>query len=98
MPSIYNPPSSQPDVVKDIEDALRHLTKPETVQVVSRGRTVDATKQVFIESLPPILIIHLKRFIYDGFDVQKSNKVLMYQTSLEIPNGAQFLFIDICLD
>jgi|GraSoi2013_100cm_1033763.scaffolds.fasta_scaffold354359_2 ubiquitin carboxyl-terminal hydrolase 10 len=79
---------SQRDDVQGIEDALRHLTKPETVQVVSRGRTVDATKQVFIESLPPILIIHLKRFIYDGYDVQKSNKVLLYQTSLEIPNGA----------
>ncbi|KAF9507625.1 hypothetical protein BS47DRAFT_1303785 [Hydnum rufescens UP504] len=76
----------QPDHVRSIEDAFRHLTEPETVQVIARGGTVDATKQVFIETVPPILVVHIKRFLYDGDGVQKSNKVLLYKTYLEIPN------------
>jgi len=72
--------------VRTIEDALRHITVPETVQVTARGGSVDATKQVFIETVPPVLVVHIKRFLYDLQGVQKSNKVLLYKTSLEIPN------------
>ena len=55
-------------LVNNIVDALKGLTRPESMQGdfnSSRGSRVTATKQVFIETLPPVLILHLKRFQYD---------------------------------
>ncbi|KAN0060933.1 hypothetical protein ACQY0O_006667 [Thecaphora frezii] len=78
----------QPPHVQSIEDALFNLTVPEVIPGVyspAKGTHIDATKQVFIESLPPILIVHLKRFVYDEVGgVQKSQKPLAYGTTLEI--------------
>lgn len=77
----------QPSHVSTVEEALENLTRPETISgVLSSTRTlVDATKQVFIETLPPILVLHLKRFYYDDVGgVQKSSKVLGYGSNLEI--------------
>lgn len=78
----------QPNHVTTVEEALQNLTVPETITGVyspSVKRPVDATKQVFIETLPPILILHLKRFVYDDIGgVQKSLKVLGYGPTLEI--------------
>ncbi|PGH15499.1 hypothetical protein AJ80_05516 [Polytolypa hystricis UAMH7299] len=76
--------------VNNIIDALKGLTKPETIQGdfnSSRGSKVTATKQVFIESLPPVLILHLKRFHYDSVTngTQKIWKKVGYPLELEIP-------------
>lgn len=81
----------QPSHVTTVEEALINLTVAETISGVHSSSTkglVDATKQVFIETLPPILILHLKRFVYDDIGgVQKSSKVLGYGPTLEIPES-----------
>ncbi|KAG8733076.1 hypothetical protein FRC11_008841 [Ceratobasidium sp. 423] len=76
----------QSDHIQTIEDALKHITVPEIVSMHSetRGGTVDARKQVTLESLPPLLILHLKRLVYDAKGIQKNSKVIEYSTTLEI--------------
>ncbi|KAE8157529.1 hypothetical protein BDV40DRAFT_45205 [Aspergillus tamarii] len=76
--------------INNIVDALRGLTKPESIQGdfnSSRGPNVTATKQIFIENLPPVLILHLKRFQYDSVTrgTQKIWKKIGYPLDLEIP-------------
>ncbi|KAL4928337.1 mRNA-binding ubiquitin-specific protease UBP3 [Aspergillus undulatus] len=78
-----------PDV-HNIIDALKGLTKSESIQGdfnSARGPNVTATKQVFIETLPPVLILHLKRFQYDSVThgTQKIWKKVGYPLDLEIP-------------
>ncbi|KAF4582204.1 ubiquitin C-terminal hydrolase [Ophiocordyceps camponoti-floridani] len=81
-----------PDV-RNVIDALRGLTRPERLQGdfnSPRGKDVTATKQVFIESLPPVLILHLKRFQFDaeGHGTIKVWKKIGYPLELEIPREA----------
>ncbi|PLB45409.1 ubiquitin C-terminal hydrolase [Aspergillus steynii IBT 23096] len=76
--------------INNIVDALKGLTKPESIQGdfnSSRGSNVTATKQIFIEDLPPVLILHLKRFQYDSVTngTQKIWKKIGYPLDLEIP-------------
>ncbi|KAK7515573.1 hypothetical protein IWZ03DRAFT_379810 [Phyllosticta citriasiana] len=75
--------------VNNIVDALKGLTRPETLQGdfnSPRGPGTSATKQVFIETLPPVLILHLKRFQYDNTGgTQKIWKKVGYPLDLEIP-------------
>jgi ubiquitin carboxyl-terminal hydrolase 10 len=74
--------------VKSITDALRQFNEPEPVpEYRSSKGVVAATKQVFIETFPPVLILHLKRFVYDhvAHDSVKKNKPIAYGTELVIP-------------
>ncbi|KAI5800246.1 ubiquitin-specific protease [Peziza echinospora] len=75
--------------VNSIIDALRQLTRPETIHgnfTSPKGNNLTATKQVLIESLPPVLILHLKRFQYDNKGgTQKIWKKIGYPLILEIP-------------
>ena len=75
--------------VHNITDALRGLTRPETLHgnfKSPRGPGTTATKQVFIETLPPLLILHLKRFQYNNTGgTQKIWKRIGYPLELEIP-------------
>lgn len=53
------------------------------------GVLVEASQQVLIDVLPPILVLHLKRFQYDT-DVKgvvKINKQITYGPELEISSG-----------
>lgn len=82
----------QSNQVSTLVDALRHLNEPEIVPgvwVQARGANVDATKQVFFESFPQVLILHLKRFVYDPQEqnVVKRSKPVAYGTDLVIPQG-----------
>ncbi|KAL9029351.1 MAG: hypothetical protein Q9196_002397 [Gyalolechia fulgens] len=75
--------------VNNIIDALKGLTRSETLHGdfnSPRGPGVSATKQVTIETLPPVLILHLKRFQYDNTGgTQKIWKKIGYPLDLEIP-------------
>lgn len=75
--------------VNNIIDALKGLTRPETLHGEfhsPRGPGALATKQVTIETLPPVLILHLKRFQYDNAGgTQKIWKKIGYPLELEIP-------------
>lgn len=78
----------QPPNVDSLEDALANLSQPETVAdyMVRGGLKVDATKQLFLESLPPILVLHLKRFSYNNVGgTIKNHKVVSYGVDLVIP-------------
>lgn len=48
---------------------------------------MDAKKHVTLETLPPLLILHLKRLVYDAKGIQKNSKVIEYTTSLDIRPG-----------
>jgi ubiquitin carboxyl-terminal hydrolase 10 len=72
-----------PDV-HNISDALKGLTHLETLESPTRGAR-PSTKQVFIETLPQVLILHLKRFHYDVNGPQKIWKKVGYPLELEIP-------------
>ena len=75
--------------VSNIVDALKGLTKSETLHGEfhsPRGPGSTATKQVTIETLPEVLILHLKRFQYDNAGgTQKIWKKVGYPLDLEIP-------------
>ncbi|KAL9017134.1 MAG: hypothetical protein Q9185_005536 [Variospora sp. 1 TL-2023] len=75
--------------VNNIVQALKGLTRSETLHGEfhsPRGAGVVATKQVTIESLPQVLVLHLKRFQYDNAGgTQKIWKRIGYPLDLEIP-------------
>ncbi|KAI9574185.1 hypothetical protein HD554DRAFT_2045090 [Boletus coccyginus] len=80
----------QREQVHTIKDALAHISSPQSVQVTSvtkPGATLDATQTVHIDALPPILILHLKRFLYDpsAGGVAKVGKQVSFTPELDIP-------------
>lgn len=82
----------QRDQVNSISDALHFLSHPQQVQVSSvtkGGVTVDATQQSLVETLPPILVLHLKRFLYDtsAKGVVKIGKQIAFGPELDFPVG-----------
>ncbi|KAG6053594.1 hypothetical protein E4U17_004565 [Claviceps sp. LM77 group G4] len=76
--------------IRNVMDALRGLTKPEHLHGDFNSplrKDATAIKQVFIESLPPVLILHLKRFQFDaeGHGTVKIWKKIGYPLELDIP-------------
>jgi hypothetical protein len=53
------------------------------------------SQQVLIEALPSILVLHLKRFLYDvaADGIVKINKPVQFAPELEIPFGTNFSFV-----
>jgi len=83
----------QRDQIHSIKDALSYISAPQSVQVTSvtrPGAILDATQTVHIDSLPLILVLHLKRFLYDANagGVGKVGKQVSFTPELEIGNGA----------
>lgn len=76
--------------VTNITHALQGLARSEKIEgqfATPRGVASHGIKQVFIEDLPPMLILHLKRFEYDSKlgSTQKVWKKVGYPLDLEIP-------------
>jgi ubiquitin carboxyl-terminal hydrolase 10 len=57
--------------------------------VTKGGAGVDATLQVQVDSLPPTLVLHMKRFLYDkkASGVVKIGKQITFGPELELPAG-----------
>ncbi|KAJ3096305.1 hypothetical protein HDU97_006035 [Phlyctochytrium planicorne] len=77
-----------PDNVHHIEDALHNLIQPEHLDGIANSNgagLVQATKQNLFEHLPPVLILHLKRFVYNSVGgTQKIRKHVAYSPILKI--------------
>lgn len=77
--------------VRNIMDALKGLTRTETLNGYigspQGAHEAPTTKQVLIESVPPVLILHLKRFQFDpaGTGTVKIWKKVDYPLELELP-------------
>ncbi|KAF8495929.1 hypothetical protein F5888DRAFT_1615230 [Russula emetica] len=73
----------QPDSVHTVQDALAHISRP---QVGPSGPSTGEVT-VLIEALPPVLVLHLKRFSYDAATggVVKNSKPVQLSSELEIP-------------
>ena len=84
----------KPDSVHAIEDALAQISHPQPVQLGPSG-SGEASKQVFLETLPPILVLHLKRFLYDvaADGIVKISKPVQFAPKLEIPLGMILSFV-----
>ena len=73
-----------------MDDAIRWQTKSETIHGYTCSKTkqiVDASSQMFLENLPPILILHLKLFDYE-IETNASKKLLKtieFLENFEIP-------------
>jgi ubiquitin carboxyl-terminal hydrolase 10 len=79
------------DSVQAIEDALARISYLQPVQLGPSGRG-EASQQVLIESLPPVLVLHLKRFLYDvaAEGIVKISKPVQFAPELQIPPGIIF--------
>ena len=79
-----------------MEDALARISHPQPVRLDPFGIN-EASQQTLIEVLPPVLVIHLKRFLYDPAigGVVKIGKPIRFTAELEIPPGTTFLFLSL---
>ena len=95
LPVVTNPHCSQPDSVLTVQDALLRVSQSQSTQDGASGSSdSDASQQMLIEALPPVLVLHLKRFRYDeaAGGVVKISKPVRFFPELDIPFGMLFVF------
>ncbi|CAF3573410.1 unnamed protein product [Rotaria socialis] len=77
--------------ITSLDEALTRFCEQSTLSdyIDSKNRqNVHTNKTMLIEQLPPILIIHLKCFLYDETDgIKKVNKPISYTVNLTLPKG-----------
>ncbi|KAH9976562.1 hypothetical protein BJV77DRAFT_1053326 [Russula vinacea] len=83
----------QPDSVHTIQDALAHVSRPQPVRV-SQSSSSEASQQVHIEVFPSVLVLRLKRLVYNAAadGIVEINKPVQFMPELEIPTGTIFSF------
>ncbi|KZT23995.1 cysteine proteinase [Neolentinus lepideus HHB14362 ss-1] len=79
----------QRENIHTIKDALSYISHPQPVQMSAPNRpgvTIEASQQVLIDLLPPILVLHMKRFLYDpaAGGVVKIGKQITFGPEVEI--------------
>ena len=79
----------QDDSITSVGDALIQNFASEKLDGYICSKTkkeIEAFRNLSLEELPPILILHLKRFVYDGMTggVQKVMKPIQFSVDLEI--------------
>jgi ubiquitin carboxyl-terminal hydrolase 10 len=81
----------QSEKVWNVKDALDGFVSRESLQGFTCSKTkveVEATRRIMLEVLPPVLILHLKCFIYDkDGGIQKVIKKIDYNIDLEVSKG-----------
>lgn len=80
----------QNDNIRSVRDALEAISAREEVSgVVSNGCEIEAWRQLSLEELPVVLILHLKRFVYEknGNKIRKIDKKLDFSIDIEIGKG-----------
>jgi ubiquitin carboxyl-terminal hydrolase 10 len=60
---------------------------------VGQSSSSGASQRVLLEALPPVLVLHLKRFLFDAAAdvIAKMRKPVRFTPELEIPPGTIFL-------
>uniref|UniRef100_A0A452TPT1 Ubiquitin carboxyl-terminal hydrolase n=1 Tax=Ursus maritimus TaxID=29073 RepID=A0A452TPT1_URSMA len=77
----------QSDRIRTVQDALESLVARESVQgyTTKTKQEVEISRRVTLEKLPPVLVLHLKRFVYEKTGgCQKLIKNIEYPVDLEI--------------
>lgn len=77
----------QSDKIRTVQDALESLAARESVQgyTTKTKQEVEVSRRVTLEKLPPVLVLHLKRFVYEkSGGCQKLVKNIDYPVDLEI--------------
>uniref|UniRef100_A0A8C6RKM7 Ubiquitin carboxyl-terminal hydrolase 10 n=1 Tax=Nannospalax galili TaxID=1026970 RepID=A0A8C6RKM7_NANGA len=80
----------QSEKIRTVQDALESLVARESVQgyTTKTKQEVEISRRVTLEKLPPVLVLHLKRFVYEKTGgCQKLVKNIDYPVDLEISRG-----------
>ena len=81
----------QHEGVWSVQDALEQLVSKESLQGFTCPKTkqeVEATRRITLETLPPVLVLHLKWFVYDkSGGSQKQLKKVEFTETLDISKG-----------
>ena len=78
--------------MRTVQDTLAHISQPRSDKQVSASGSGNASQQVLIEALPPVLVLHLNRVRYDATagGITKIGKMIQFGPELEIPLGNDF--------
>ncbi|CAL9701881.1 unnamed protein product [Knipowitschia caucasica] len=77
----------QSEKIRTVQEALETLVARESVQgyTTKTKQEIEISRKVTLEELPPVLVLHLKRFVFEKTGgCQKLTKIIDYPVDLEI--------------
>lgn len=77
----------QSEKIRTVQEALETLVARESVQgyTSKTKQEIEISRRVTLEELPPVLVLHLKRFVFEKTGgCQKLSKIIDYPVDLEI--------------